>query len=127
LCVVHENYCTFQGPFLRGGVPTGSIDTGASSSKPVAERDVFGGMPYAAYDECYHRLCMPWLCQSDDLGLPGGRCLSAAHGHAGDDIYNIHVPPLVDNTVALAGALGVLLPLEDLPGWLDGDSPTRAV
>ena len=56
-----------QGPFLRGGVPTGSIDTGASSSKPVVERDVFGGMPYAAYDECYHRLC--------------------------DDIYNIHVPP----------------------------------
>ena len=47
-----------------------------------------------AYDECYHRLC--------------------------DDIHNIHAPPLLHNTMALAAALGVLLPLEDLPGWLHG-------
>ena len=61
-----------QGPFLRAAVPTGSIDTGASGaphdhswdlgcilplkrvpamivragSKPVEERDIFGGMPF---------------------------------------------------------------------------------
>jgi hypothetical protein len=34
---------------------------------------------------------------------------------------------VVDNTVALAGALGVLLLLEDLPGWLDGDSPATII
>ena len=59
----------------------------------------FGG--WAIDDECYHLLC--------------------------DDLQNIHRPPLLQNVLALAGALSVLLPLEDLPAWLDGADASTAI
>eukprot|EP00041_Stephanoeca_diplocostata_P022567 m.539932 g.539932 ORF g.539932 m.539932 type:complete len:90 (-) comp22095_c0_seq3:3177-3446(-) len=44
-------------PFVRAGIPAGSIATGAGGVKSVDGRAAFGGVANAAYDTCYHNAC----------------------------------------------------------------------
>ncbi|KFY32988.1 hypothetical protein V495_08542 [Pseudogymnoascus sp. VKM F-4514 (FW-929)] len=43
--------------FLRSGIPSGGIATGAEGIKTVAEADMFGGSAGDWFDPCYHQLC----------------------------------------------------------------------
>ncbi|KFY76952.1 hypothetical protein V499_03536 [Pseudogymnoascus sp. VKM F-103] len=43
--------------FLRSGVPSGGIATGAEGIKTAAEAEMFGGSAGEWFDPCYHQLC----------------------------------------------------------------------
>jgi aminopeptidase Y len=43
--------------FLRAGIPSGGVATGAEELKRPEEVPMFGGKAYIAYDPCYHELC----------------------------------------------------------------------
>ncbi len=45
------------GPFIAVGIPAGGLFTGAEVSKTPAEAALYGGVPGAAYDPCYHQPC----------------------------------------------------------------------
>ena len=44
------------GPFIAVGIPAGGLFTGAEVPKTAAEAVLYGGVPGAAYDPCYHSL-----------------------------------------------------------------------
>ncbi|MFI7274246.1 M28 family peptidase [Streptomyces sp. NPDC049879] len=58
-------------PFDAAGVPAGAVFTGAEGVKTDAEAALWGGLPGAAYDPCYHQAC-------DDLGNVGEDALAVA-------------------------------------------------
>ncbi|KFY13813.1 hypothetical protein V492_03029 [Pseudogymnoascus sp. VKM F-4246] len=43
--------------FLRSGIPSGGIATGAEGIKTAAEAEMFGGSAGEWFDPCYHQLC----------------------------------------------------------------------
>ena len=45
------------GPFIKAGIPSGGLFTGAEGTKTVAEAEVWGGIVGTAYDPCYHKAC----------------------------------------------------------------------
>jgi Zn-dependent M28 family amino/carboxypeptidase len=45
------------GPFIAVGIPAGGLFTGAEGVKTAAEAALYGGVPGAAYDPCYHAPC----------------------------------------------------------------------
>jgi len=45
------------GPFIAEGIPAGGLFTGAEVPKTAAEAALYGGVPGAAYDPCYHQPC----------------------------------------------------------------------
>ena len=45
------------GPFIAVGIPAGGLFTGAEVPKTAAEAALYGGVPGAAYDPCYHSFC----------------------------------------------------------------------
>lgn len=45
------------GPFIEVGIPAGGLFTGAEVPKTVDEAALYGGVPGAAYDPCYHSFC----------------------------------------------------------------------
>lgn len=44
-------------PFVDASIPSGGLQTGASSLKNMDERTIFKGFANAAYDPCYHLSC----------------------------------------------------------------------
>ncbi|KAJ1951995.1 hypothetical protein IWQ62_006321, partial [Dispira parvispora] len=44
-------------PFMKNGVPTGGLATGAGKIKTVEQRRLHGGLANAAFDTCYHNAC----------------------------------------------------------------------
>jgi len=45
------------GPFISNGIPAGGLETGAEKIKSVDQRTIYGGIPNAAFDTCYHLEC----------------------------------------------------------------------
>jgi len=45
------------GPFIAVGIPAGGLFTGAEVPKTAAEAALYGGVPGASYDPCYHQPC----------------------------------------------------------------------
>ncbi|WP_109210026.1 MULTISPECIES: M20/M25/M40 family metallo-hydrolase [Microbacterium] len=45
------------GPFIAVGIPAGGLFTGAEVEKTAAEAALYGGVPGASYDPCYHQPC----------------------------------------------------------------------
>ncbi|GAA4410406.1 M28 family metallopeptidase [Fodinibacter luteus] len=45
------------GPFIAVGIPAGGLFTGAEGEKTAAEAALYGGVPGASYDPCYHQPC----------------------------------------------------------------------
>jgi aminopeptidase Y len=45
------------GPFIRAGVPSGGLFTGAEGVKTAEEASIWGGTAGDAYDPCYHQAC----------------------------------------------------------------------
>lgn len=43
--------------FIRAGIPTGGLHTGADDVLTVAESKIYGGLPNAVMDPCYHEPC----------------------------------------------------------------------
>jgi Zn-dependent M28 family amino/carboxypeptidase len=43
--------------FINVGIPAGGLFTGAEDKKTEAEAAIYGGVPGAAYDPCYHQAC----------------------------------------------------------------------
>ncbi|KAJ1650715.1 hypothetical protein IWQ61_008552 [Dispira simplex] len=44
-------------PFMKNGVPTGGLATGAGKIKTNEQRRLHGGLANAAFDTCYHQAC----------------------------------------------------------------------
>ena len=64
------------GPFLKAGIPTGGLFTGAEQIKTEEEQAVFGGQAGVAYDINYHG--------------------------AGDNVANLNLTAFLENTKAIA-------------------------
>jgi Zn-dependent M28 family amino/carboxypeptidase len=75
------------GPFITANpaIPAGGLFTGAEGTKTVAQAAIYGGVPGAQYDPCYHLACdtfagsglgTPWV------GLTGLDQMSDAAAHA---------------------------------------------
>lgn len=43
--------------FIKNGIPSGGVTTGAEKIKTPEEAEKFGGIAGQAYDPCYHQLC----------------------------------------------------------------------
>ncbi|MEV5408864.1 M28 family metallopeptidase [Thermopolyspora sp. NPDC052614] len=76
--------------FMKAGIPTGGLFTGAGGVKTEEEARRFGGVAGRPYDPCYHRPC--------------------------DTIANIDHPALAVATRAIATAVVVYASARDLPG-----------
>ncbi|KAI8800643.1 hypothetical protein BJ742DRAFT_763966 [Cladochytrium replicatum] len=63
-------------PFVQNGVPTGGLETGAGQTKTREQAQTHGGFANAPLDPCYHQPC--------------------------DDIDNVNIPLLLDNTKLVA-------------------------
>lgn len=57
------------GPFIAVGIPAGGLFTGAEVPKTVAEAALYGGVPGAAYDPCYHQPCDNLAGAGQDVAL----------------------------------------------------------
>ena len=57
------------GPFIAVGIPAGGLFTGAEEVKTAAEAAVYGGVPGAAYDPCYHSFCDNLRGEGQDIAL----------------------------------------------------------
>ena len=68
------------GPFLDAGIPTGGLFTGAEGIKTAEEQGLFGGEAGVAYDPNYHG--------------------------AGDNVTNLNLDAFLENTKAIAHAIG---------------------
>jgi len=64
-------------PFVRAGVPAGSIATGAGGIKTDGQRTRFGGLTRARYDPCYHQACD--TTENVDRGVLGDMSAAAAY------------------------------------------------
>ncbi|MER6950873.1 M28 family metallopeptidase [Nonomuraea sp. NPDC000554] len=78
------------GPFIKAGIPSGGLFTGAEDTKTPEEAALFGGTAGRPYDACYHQAC--------------------------DTIANIDDTALALNTGAIATAVVVYAFSTDLPG-----------
>ena len=67
------------GPFIAEGIPAGGLFTGAEGIKTAQQAAVFGGTAGVAYDACYHQAC--------------------------DDIDNVNVKAIDENSDAMAHAV----------------------
>ncbi|WP_169807707.1 M20/M25/M40 family metallo-hydrolase [Herbidospora mongoliensis] len=45
------------GPFMKAGIPSGGIFTGAEDIKTLDQAQKYGGVGNQSYDPCYHKLC----------------------------------------------------------------------
>ena len=57
------------GPFIAVGIPAGGLFTGAEGVKTADEAALYGGVPGAAYDPCYHAPCDNLTGQFQDADL----------------------------------------------------------
>eukprot|EP00049_Salpingoeca_infusionum_P011407 m.198364 g.198364 ORF g.198364 m.198364 type:complete len:538 (+) comp14921_c2_seq2:369-1982(+) len=55
--------------FLRQGIPTASIATGAGGLKTTAEQHLFGGLVGVPYDPCYHKQCDDMLNYNETVHI----------------------------------------------------------
>lgn len=87
------------GPFIAVGVPAGGLFTGAEVPKTAAEAAVWGGVPGAQLDPCYHEPC-------DNLTGEGhDDALYAALEEDYDLVGNINTWALDVNSDAVAAAI----------------------
>lgn len=87
------------GPFIAVGIPAGGLFTGAEGVKTADEAALYGGVPGAAYDPCYHAAC-------DNLTGEGQN--EALYDQLREDydlVGNINVHALDVNADALAAAV----------------------
>lgn len=57
------------GPFIAVGIPAGGLFTGAEELKTADEAALYGGVPGAAYDPCYHQPCDNLTGEGQDEAL----------------------------------------------------------
>jgi Zn-dependent M28 family amino/carboxypeptidase len=57
------------GPFIAIGIPAGGLFTGAEDIKTADEAALYGGIPDAAYDPCYHQPCDNLTGEGQDEAL----------------------------------------------------------
>jgi Zn-dependent M28 family amino/carboxypeptidase len=87
------------GPFIAEGIPAGGLFTGAEGVKTAAEAALYGGVPGAAYDPCYHAFC-------DNLTGAGQNVALYDQLRADYELVgNINVHALDVNADALAAAV----------------------
>ena len=87
------------GPFIAVGIPAGGLFTGAEVKKTAAEAVLYGGVPEAAYDPCYHQPC-------DNLTGAGQPAeLYAALNEEYDLIGNVNTYALDVNSDAVAASI----------------------
>lgn len=87
------------GPFIAQGIPAGGLFTGAEAPKTAAEAALFGGVPGAQLDPCYHSFC-------DNLRGDGhDDALFAALDEDYELVGNVNVGALDQNSDALATAI----------------------
>lgn len=87
------------GPFIAVGIPAGGLFTGAEGVKTAAEATLYGGVPGAAYDPCYHAFC-------DNLTGDGqNAALYAALAEEYDLVGNVNTEALDVNADAIATAV----------------------
>ena len=87
------------GPFIAVDIPAGGLFTGAEVPKTAAEAALYGGVPGAAYDPCYHQPC-------DNLtGLGQDAALYASLEEDYDLIGNVNTYALDVNSDAVAASI----------------------
>jgi Zn-dependent M28 family amino/carboxypeptidase len=87
------------GPFIAVGIPAGGLFTGAEGVKTADEAALYGGVPGAAYDPCYHAPC-------DNLTGEGhDDALYASLAEDYDLVGNVNTFALDVNSDALAAAI----------------------
>ena len=87
------------GPFIAVGIPAGGLFTGAEVPKTAAEAAIFGGVPGAQLDPCYHQFC-------DNLRGDGhNAALFAALAEDYELIGNVNVDALDTNSDAVAASV----------------------
>ena len=87
------------GPFIAVDIPAGGLFTGAEVPKTAAEAALYGGVPGASYDPCYHQPC-------DNLRGDGQN--QALYDQLREDyelVGNINVHALDVNSDAIATAV----------------------
>jgi Zn-dependent M28 family amino/carboxypeptidase len=57
------------GAFIAEGIPAGGLFTGAEVPKTAAEAALYGGVPGAPYDPCYHEACDNLTGEGQDVAL----------------------------------------------------------
>ena len=57
------------GAFIAEGIPAGGLFTGAEVPKTAAEAALYGGVPGAPYDPCYHEACDNLTGEGQDEAL----------------------------------------------------------
>jgi Zn-dependent M28 family amino/carboxypeptidase len=87
------------GPFIAVGIPAGGLFTGAEGVKTVDEAALYGGVPGAAYDPCYHAPCDNLTGEGQNVALYDQ--LRADY----DLVGNVNVFALDVNADALATAV----------------------
>ena len=87
------------GPFIAVGIPAGGLFTGAEGVKTADEAALYGGVPGAAYDPCYHAPCDNLTGQFQDADLYAA--LNAEY----DLVGNVNTFALDVNADALATAV----------------------
>ncbi|KGN40678.1 aminopeptidase Y [Knoellia aerolata DSM 18566] len=87
------------GPFIAVGIPAGGLFTGAEGVKTAAEAALYGGVPGAAYDPCYHQFCDNLTGEGQDAALYAA--LEADY----DLVGNVNTEALDVNADAIATAV----------------------
>jgi Zn-dependent M28 family amino/carboxypeptidase len=87
------------GPFIAVGIPAGGLFTGAEGVKTADEAALYGGVPGAAYDPCYHAPCDNLTGEGQDAALYA----SLAEDY--DLVGNVNTFALDVNSDALAAAV----------------------
>lgn len=87
------------GPFIAVGIPAGGLFTGAEGRKTADEAALYGGVPDASYDPCYHQPC-------DNLtGAGQDAALYAALEEDYDLVGNVNTFALDVNSDAVAASV----------------------